>query len=152
MLAALAFSTAALRADLREHRPTLPYRDAAEWIRANTRPGEVVFSSEWGANSILFYHLRDRRYLVMLDPYFMKAYSEEKLLTWWKLSKGRLDKPAETIAREFDSRVVFLPPRAKALAGPLLMDPDAELEVEGRDGEMVFLLNTARRKDDPSGR
>jgi hypothetical protein len=146
MLLALAFSGLALRDNLRELRPRAPYLDAAAWMRSNMASGEVVFSSEWGANAPLFFLLPEQRYLVLLDPYFMRAYSKKKHLLWWKLSQGKIELPAKTIIRNFNSKVVFLPPKAQALSRQLLLDPDAELVVKGQDGEMVFLLEDGDEK------
>ena len=140
MAVAAIVSVVVLNRDLRARRPRSPYLDAAAWIRRNAAPGEVVFSGDWGANAVLFHHLPQMRFLVMLDPYFMKAYSPRKHRLWWKVASGQLANPSETIRKEFDSRIVFSPPCTRGLSQRLLMDPGAELVVKGADGEMVFLL------------
>ena len=140
MAVATTTSVWALNRDLRAHRPRTPYLDAVAWIRDNTTPGDVVFSGDWGANAVLFHHLPELRFLVMLDPYFMKAYSARKHRLWWKVASGKTVNPAELIMREFDARIVFSPSCTPSLSRRLIEDPEAELVVKGSDGEMVFLL------------
>ncbi len=140
MIAATAGSVWLLNRDLRTRRASAPYLDSTAWIRENSTPGDIVFSSDWGANAVLFHHLPELRFLVMLDPYFMKAYSSRKHWLWWKIASGKLANPAKTIMREFGAKIVFSPSCTPRLSHRLLEDPDAELVVKGSNGEMVFLL------------
>lgn len=60
-----------------------PYRlkAASDWLRHNSRPGEVVFNVSWGAFPELFFWNTHNYYVSGLDPVFLFAYDER---LYWK--------------------------------------------------------------------
>jgi hypothetical protein len=61
-----------------------PYRlrAAAEWLRDHTRPGEIVFHTDWDVFPDLFFWNQKNRYINGMDPIFLYAYNES---LYWKL-------------------------------------------------------------------
>jgi len=62
---------------------SLPYRyqEAAEWLRDNSQPGEIVFHNNWDLFGELFYWNTHNRYIGGMDPIFQYAYNKE---LYWK--------------------------------------------------------------------
>ena len=60
-----------------------PYRikAAADWLKANTRPGEIVFHANWGSFTALFYWNTQNYYIGGMDPIFQYAYDPA---LYWK--------------------------------------------------------------------
>ena len=122
------------------------YQDSADWIRQNVPENTLIFAGDWDDNVILFYYLPHYKFLVMLDPYFMYAYSPEKFRIWQKIVNGKVENSAEAIISNFDTHTVFVPPDRQKLKHRLLMDTEAEPVYKGKTGEMVFLLKSEKEK------
>ena len=118
----------------------LLYEDSAAWIGENVKKGSLIFAGGWGDNSVLFYHLPQYRYLVMLEPYFMYAKSPHKYLIWRKISEGRVLDTSAAVKENFKTDIVFVPPKNLKLKYRLLSDDFAELAYEGKSGETIFRL------------
>jgi hypothetical protein len=118
----------------------LLYEDSAKWIAENVKEGSLIFSGGWGDNSVLFYHIPQYRYLVMLEPYFMYAKSPRKYLIWRKISEGKVLDTAASVKSNFNTDIIFVPPKNLPLKYRLLSDDSAELVHEGKSGESVFKL------------
>jgi hypothetical protein len=116
------------------------FEDSAKWISQNVKPNTLIFSGGWGDNSILFYNLPQYRYLVMLEPYFMYAKSPQKYLIWRKISEGKVLDSAYSVKSNFNTNVIFVPPKNLPLKYRLLSDDSAELVYEGKSGESIFKL------------
>jgi len=137
MIAGL-FSTVILARSVRDDH--LLFEDSSEWIAEHVEPGSLVFSAGWGENSVLFYHLPQYRYLVMLEPYFMYAKSPRKYLMWLKISEGKALDAAGAVESNFDTTTIFVPPSNLKLKYRLLSDDSAELAYEGKSGETIFTI------------
>jgi hypothetical protein len=59
------------------HRP----KAAAEWLRDNGRPGEIVYNVNWGMFPELFFWNAEDYYVSGLDPVFLYAYDPQ---LYWK--------------------------------------------------------------------
>lgn len=116
------------------------YEDSANWIDAHVKKGSLIFSGGWGDNSVLFYHLPEYRYLVMLEPYFMYAKSPKKYLIWRKISEGKVLDTAASVKSNFNTNIIFVPPGNLKLKYRLLSDDSAELVYEGKSKESIFQL------------
>jgi len=57
------------------------FRDAAEWLKNNAKPKEIVFHTSWGDFSKLFYWNPQNYYIGGMDPIFEYAYSTD---LYWK--------------------------------------------------------------------
>lgn len=124
------------------YRKELFYQKSAKWLKQNIKNKEIIFSAGWNDSSVLFFHAPEFRYLVMLEPYFMYAYSPKKYFLWNKISSGKIESPSLLIKSEFDSSVVFVPYNKQALKHKLLQDPYAELQFESQTtSECIFTLS-----------
>ncbi len=102
-----------------------PYqsRAAAEWLKNNSRPGEIVFHVNWGQFPELFYWNQHNRYIGGMDPIFQYAY--DKGLYWkahhllvgnavdhtWGTPEAKGTNPEDTytvIRRDFKASYIFL--------------------------------------------
>ena len=119
----------------------LIYQDSAKWIETNIPKETLIFAGDWDDNVILFYHLADYKFLVMLDPYFMYAASPEKFILWQKIVSGKIEQPSTIIQKQFNTNVVFIPPDRQKFRHRLLMDNRAKLLYEGKSGESIFILD-----------
>ena len=151
------FSIAALRKDTYQTQPR--YHGAVQWLNNNiircqkgegidktSAPNLVVFTGEWSDTPALFYGAPQFRYLVLLDPNFMYAYSPEKYNLWKKISDGKVLFPAMLIYREFDAKIVFLTKYKKRLSYSLTKSPYAELMYTGPEGESIFVIDLPPKK------
>jgi hypothetical protein len=57
------------------------FREAAEWLKLNTKPKEIVFHASWGYFPELFYWNPQNYYIGGMDPIFEYAYSKD---LYWK--------------------------------------------------------------------
>jgi hypothetical protein len=119
--------------DLR-NAPKLDYlANAAEWLSQNTPKDSLVFTASWDIFPHLFYHNTHNTYLMGLDPtYFQELYP--KLWTQWQsITNGSVERPAESILKQFGARYVISEPkytafvkRANADAGLKLVYQDTQ--------------------------
>jgi len=124
------------------YRSRIYYQSSANWLKDNLKDDEIIFTAGWNDSSVLFFHAPQFRYLVMLEPYFMYAYSPRKFFIWQKISLGKIENPSALIKNEFASSVVFIPHNMQALKHKLLRDPYAELQFESKEtGESIFILS-----------
>ena len=122
------------------YRRQLFYADSTDWLRKNVRKNDIIFTGDWDQAAVLFCQAPEFRYLVMLEPYFMYAYSPEKYFLWNKICRGKVYQPSIPIVNEFNSTVVFVPHDAPGLLNKLRQDKFAQLEYEGNHGESIYLL------------
>ena len=123
------------------YRDHLFYEDSAKWLQKNVEKDSIIFTGDWDMGAVLFCNAPEYRYLVMLEPYFMYAYSPEKYFLWNKICNGKITQPSISIVNEFDSSIVFVPHDRQALFRKLQQDKYAELKFEGKTGESIFQLN-----------
>lgn len=126
------------------YRDHLFYQDSAEWLKNNEEKNSIVFTGDWDMGAVLFCNAPEFRYLVMLEPYFMYAYSPEKYSLWNKICTGKITQPSVIIVNEFDSNIVFVPHDRPALFRKLQLDKYSELKFEGKTGESIFKLNVPK--------
>jgi hypothetical protein len=55
-------------------------KDVSQWIKENTKPGDVVFNSRWDYFGGLFFWNQQNYYINGMDPIF--AYSKSEELYW----------------------------------------------------------------------
>jgi hypothetical protein len=112
------------------------------WLNENLPPGAVVFSTDWAANAILWYHAPDLRYLVFLDPLFMRQHSPERFDLWDQIRRGQHPDPTTAIRDRFGAAVVFLTTADTTLEGQLVA-AGAQPVSAGPAGEKVYRLPAA---------
>jgi hypothetical protein len=128
------------------YRKSLFYGRSAEWLRKNIPENSIIFTGDWDIAAVLFCNAPQFRYLVMLEPYFMYAYSPEKYFLWHKICSGKISDIPVQIVSEFKSEVVFIPHDKPALKRKLILDDSAELQFEGEYGESIFTLSVPEKE------
>lgn len=140
--------------------PTLgysPYRlqAAADWLRENSDPGEIVFHAHWDLFPDLFFWNTHNRYIGGMDPIFQYAYDQD---LYWKahhLYSGRFgsytcgtaacgpgvgEDTFTVLRRDFDASYLVLETgRARLLHQYAASDPRFVLELKD-DGVALFRL------------
>jgi hypothetical protein len=103
--------------------------EMARWLAANGRPGERVFTAQWGDSAPLFYAAPQLQSLVALDPVFFYAEDRGAFRAYVDVALGRDADPVPAIARRFGCRwvTVWRMPVFAALAGELARDRRTEL-------------------------
>ena len=85
------------------------YKMAMEIAQKNSRPGDIIFHSDWDDWPMLFYHNDYNRYIVGLDPTFMYKYSPELYKKWRDITWGDFKgDPYPIIKNDFHAALVFI--------------------------------------------
>jgi hypothetical protein len=116
------------------------YAGAAEWIKRNTEPGEIIFTADWDDTPMLFYGAPEQRYLVFLEPYFMYLHSPQKYRMLKKIAEGKMLYAAEEIVGTFHSRVIFVSARRPKLIWKLDHDTRVKLRYTGPQFERIYTV------------
>ena len=88
----------------------------------------MIFNTDWDEFPFLFFFNTDNYYIVGLDKLYMIHYDEEKYELWRKICSGRVEKPSETIWRDFGASYVIADTRArKAFIVQAANDPNMKL-------------------------
>lgn len=129
---------------LKAAEPLEKFRDAAQWLAANTPEKSVVFHTDWDDFPKLFYFNDHNYYLVGLDPTFMYVYDQNLYWLWRNISDwgvpyerplaveeinkvAKLQDPAavaEAIRTRFRSEVLFVPHERALLKIFLVQNPE----------------------------
>ena len=101
----------------------------ARWLGENGRPGERVFTAQWGYSAPILYFAPQLRTLVALDPTFFFARDPALFTTYADIAFGRDADPAGAIVRRFGSHyaTVWRAPAFNSLANQLARDPRAHV-------------------------
>ena len=130
------------------YRDHLFYNSSSKWLAKNVEPNSIIFTGDWDMNTVLFCNAPQFRYFVMLDPYFMYAYSSEKYFKWLKICEGKVTNPSITIINEFGTTVVFVPHDRPKFLRKLELDEYAHLAFKGESGESIFTLQVPQKELD----
>ncbi len=106
LAAALVLTLRDVRADVRSQNASERYRGAALWLAANTPDAATVFHSDWDDFPKLFFFNTHNRYLLGLDPDFMRLRDETLFREWEKTTKGRSGAP-DAVVEKFGAEYVF---------------------------------------------
>ena len=98
-------------------------KPAALWLRANSDPGDVVFTSNWDEFPELFFYNATNYYLVALDPTFMLAHDPDVFETWVALRSGERKDLFDQARNTFHARYVLITASFTALADLAHADP-----------------------------
>jgi hypothetical protein len=116
------------------------YAGAAEWIKTNAAPGEIIFTADWDDTPMLFYGAPEQRYLVFLEPYFMYLHSPQKYRIWKKISDGKMLYAAEEVVSTFHSKIIFVSARRPRLIDKLDHDSNVKLRYTGPQLERIYTI------------
>jgi hypothetical protein len=89
------------------------YRPAADSIRQNASPEDIVFNTQWDQFPALFYWNDKNNYIIGMDPTFMYVQNKE---LYWKWRKISVDDPNvwpgdyvhESLVNDFHAKFVFI--------------------------------------------
>ena len=103
----LGFTITRVSADIRERPDSYAYKGAADWLAQNTPQGSIVFTTDWDDFPMLFHYNTHNRYIVGLDADFMRLKNEPLFREYEKITRGKIDQPADEIFNDFNARFVF---------------------------------------------
>jgi hypothetical protein len=83
-----------------------PPRKMAEWLGAQGRPGERVFTAQWADSGPLFYSAPQLQSLVALDPTVFAMKDPELFALYSDIVRVRAANPVEAIRERFGARWV----------------------------------------------
>lgn len=82
------------------------YREASQYIAANSAPLAPIFHTEWSEFPELFFHNSHNTYMVGLDPMYMVQADRERYLLWRRITRGQLERPSSAIRDVFGAEWV----------------------------------------------
>jgi hypothetical protein len=95
------------RADVRAEANPFAYKDASEWLAANTPAGSMVFNTDWDDFPMLFYYNPGNTYIVGLDPTYLYNRDPELWRLYADITLGNRNDPAPLIRDRFGAEYVF---------------------------------------------
>jgi hypothetical protein len=105
---ALWFNLQAAQTSLRDStKPYQRYAAASAWFEANTPAGSRIFQTDWDDFPRLFFYNSHNTYTLGLDPTYMQLYDPELYDLWVNITRGRVEKPAQTIAKTFEAGYII---------------------------------------------
>lgn len=102
------------------------FQEAGRWLKANTKPGEIIFYPDWGWWPIMFYYNDYNHYITGMDPTFFYEYDPKLFWIWRNLGlygvycdqagpclqlppRPGLELAAPAIRNRFGARYILLP-------------------------------------------
>jgi hypothetical protein len=79
---------------------------ASRWLRENSPPGALVFTTDWDDFPYLFYHNTHNTYLVGLDPTYLQRADADLWDQWVAITRGETGQPSALIQSAFGARYV----------------------------------------------
>lgn len=107
ILLATAWNVQEARASLQDSKPYQRFAEASAWLTANTPAGSMVFQTDWDDFTRLYYYNTHNTYTLGLDPTYMQLYDADLYDHWVEITKGRVERPAATIASTFGASYVI---------------------------------------------
>lgn len=139
--------------------PASTLAEAAEYLEANSAPGDVVFHARWDNFGPLFARNRTNRYLGGMDPVFLYAHdaasyweffflSVDATTEWtcdaFPCSAGTATETHRALTEHFGARwIVVEPARNPRLSLYLLEDPRYELALDAQRAAVFEILPAA---------
>jgi hypothetical protein len=107
LVPALWFNLDASRGSVEDSKPYQRYAEAAAWLAANTPDGARVYQTDWDDFTRLFFYNTHNTYTLGLDPTYMQLHDPELYDLWVDISKGRVERPSESIIERFGASYVL---------------------------------------------
>jgi len=98
---------------LQRRMPVEAYQGGSQWLVENTPAGATVFHTDWDDFPRMFFHNRHNRYIVGLDPDYMRLKDADMYSVWRKISRGKIKHPEDIILNEFGTEYVLTDTRHK---------------------------------------
>ncbi|MCX7779220.1 MAG: hypothetical protein N2259_03210 [Patescibacteria group bacterium] len=117
--------------------PFEKYKKVSDWLKENTKPGEIIFHSSWDDFPMLFYWNDRNRYIIGLDTTFMYERNPDLYWDWEKISFGKTkENLAQILQEKFHSSYIHVRPDRKALEENLQADKNFEKVYEDEEGKV----------------
>jgi len=104
------------------------YKRAAEWLKNNSKEGEIVFNTDWDDFPELFFWNSHNRYIVGLDPTFLYLKDKKLYQEYVDITLGNVAFPAKKIKEDFDARYIFTDTSHNAFINQITPDKRAKLK------------------------
>jgi hypothetical protein len=114
------------------------YKQAAQYLIANTKPGEVVIHADWDDMPPLFYWDDHNRYMMGLDPTFLYSESRERYWDYVDFTLGKSSDPV-SVMKKFGSRYVINDKRHDAMVRMLIKSGRFEKTYFDQESEIYRL-------------
>ncbi|OHB39797.1 MAG: hypothetical protein A2Y09_00170 [Planctomycetes bacterium GWA2_39_15] len=103
------------------------YKGAALWLKEHTKPGTIVFNTDWDDFPQLFFYNTDNYYIVGLDPNYMYRHNKSLYRTWQDITKGKIENPHKIIVEKFNSFCVLTDNEHKGFIKNANKDPNMRI-------------------------
>lgn len=123
VLLALALVSAIAAIQMRQRPNANTYAAAANWMRAHTAPGSLIFLADWDDFPLLYFYNTANTYSLGLDPSYLSERDPALFDTWRAAVEGRLPNPAATIAERFGAAAAFADHQQTAFIAAMDADP-----------------------------
>lgn len=149
LIVALA-ATTVMAAVLMRRRPNAnQYAGAANWMRAHTPPGSLIFLADWDDFPLLYFHNTANTYSLGLDPSYLSERDPALFETWRAAVEGRLPSPAETIRTRFGAVAAFADHQQTAFIASMDADPHARRGFADAAGIVYVMQSAAESSPQP---
>ena len=111
------------------------FKNVSEFLKENTKEGEIIFHSSWDEFPPLFYHNDKNYYIVGLDPTFMYEKNKPLYWIWQNITKGKQKENLSSVIKEiFKSKYVFVRADHEEMKKNLEKDKNFEKIYQDEDG------------------
>jgi hypothetical protein len=104
---ALFFNLRSTIKEIADSEPHDYYSAGSQWLRANLKPGEIVFNTDWDDFPRLFYYNPGNVYVSGLDPTYLYDKNRKLSDLYEDITLGKEEDPGPLIRDRFGARYVF---------------------------------------------
>lgn len=117
--------------------PVTKFKSAMTWLRSVSRPGDIVFHSDWDEFPILFYYNDQSRYIAGLDPTFLYVADPDRYWAWVNVTTGTgVPDLLKTLQQTFGASYVFLEKDHTAMEALVRAEPALDLVYEDAEAKI----------------
>lgn len=116
------------------------FAPAAEFLRTEASPGDVIYHFDWGDFPELVWHAPEFRYIVGLDPHFLQLESPQLWDRYAALAVCSYTNPSKPIRTVFGARWALVSLPWRGAEGCMMQDPNMKL-VFRSDGALVYRVD-----------
>jgi len=124
----------------RNSKPYTTYLGASFWLSQNTKPGDLVFQTDWDDFPRLFFYNTRNVYLAGLDPTYFQLYDPGLYDLWVDITRGRVDNPSMVIVDRFSAHYVHTDLKHQAFLKKAESDPNMKEVYRDNDSAVFEIL------------
>jgi hypothetical protein len=125
--------------------PLVRYGAAASWMARHSRPGDLVFQTDWDDFPRLFYYDTTNAHVLGLDPTYLELADEQLYNDWVAVTRGEIELPGRMISARFGARYVFSDLQHEAFLVRAQADPRLEEIYRDRSAIIYRVLASSER-------